>query len=291
MREKLPIHVARVRGPLLYATFIALITWWWHDIDWLGRAALAVFVVCLVSIYLPKGHVRRDPIQVAPPVTGRWVAVNTPADRVPSHGVHAYGQTYAIDLVHHPDEDIEWTAVRRWPLARPPEAFPGFGRPVYAAADGVVVRRSGWLRDHWSRDSWPALVYLFVEGGLREIFGPRFILGNHVVIDMGGGVYAAYAHLRRGSIRVGKGQRVTAGERIAECGNSGNSSEPHLHFQLMDHRNALFAAGLPFSFNRYLADGAVRVGVPAGRQTFTAELPDHSGPDAAGVASARRHDG
>jgi murein DD-endopeptidase MepM/ murein hydrolase activator NlpD len=69
-----------------------------------------------------------------------------------------------------------------------------------------------------------------------------------VVLDLGDGVYAALAHLRRGSVQVTKGQRVTAGQQIAECGNSGNSSEPHLHFQLMDHAHASIAAGLPFTF-------------------------------------------
>jgi murein DD-endopeptidase MepM/ murein hydrolase activator NlpD len=81
------------------------------------------------------------------------------------------------------------------------------------------------------------------EGSLRELTGPSRVLGNHVVLDLGDGVYAVLAHLRHGSLRVAKGQRVRAGQQVAECGNSGNSTEPHLHFQLMDHRSVLFAAG------------------------------------------------
>jgi hypothetical protein len=268
MRERLPIYIARIRMPLLWIFFVVVIANLLLDLPWAWVGI--IFLVGGLACYFMIGTVRREPIEVAPPVTGRWVAVNSPADRVPSHGLHAYGQTYAIDLAFHPDEDVDWKGVHKWPLARRPEAFPGFGEPVYAASDGVVVRRVGWLRDHWSRDSWPALLFLFAESGLRELFGPRFILGNHVVIDMGDGVYAAYAHLRRGSVLVEKGQRVTVGEQIAECGNSGNSSEPHLHFQLMDHRSVLVAAGFPFTFNRYAADGEVRAGVPAGRQAFTA---------------------
>lgn len=270
MRERLPLLIARVRMPLLYAAAIDLITWRWHDLDPLGNAGLAVLIIMMVSMYLPFGQVRRDPVVVRAPVLGRWVAVNSPADRVPSHGVHAYGQSYAIDLVHQPAGDDTWKAVRGWPPGRPPRRFAGFGRPVYAVADGVVVKATGRQRDHWSRNSWLGLVFLFTEGAVREVFGPRFLFGNHVILDLGGGVYAAYAHLRRGSVRVRPGQRVGAGEPLAECGNSGNSSEPHVHFQLMDHRNVLLAAGLPVAFYRFEIDGEVRGGLPGGRRPFVA---------------------
>ena len=112
------------------------------------------------------------------------------------------------------------------PAFRSPEDFPAFGRPVLAPADGLVVRVHGRERDHRSRSSWPSLLYLFAEGSLRELTGPGRVLGNHVVLDLGDGVYAVLAHLRRGSLRVTKGQRVAAGEQVAECGNSGNSTEP-----------------------------------------------------------------
>jgi murein DD-endopeptidase MepM/ murein hydrolase activator NlpD len=92
------------------------------------------------------------------------------------------------------------------------------------------------------------MLYLVAEGMVRELLGPGRILGNHVVLDLGGGVYAALAHLRRGSLLVRRGDRVAAGQQLAECGNSGNSAEPHLHFQLMDHPSVLQAAGLPLRF-------------------------------------------
>jgi len=68
---------------------------------------------------------------------------------------------------------------------------------------------------------------------------------------------------------VAKGQRVGAGEQVADCGNSGNSTEPHLHFQLQDHRSVLFAAGLPFRMARFEVDGAPETGVPANGRPFT----------------------
>ena len=83
---------------------------------------------------------------------------------------------------------------------------------------------------------------------LREATGPGRVLGNHVVLDLGHGVYAVLAHLRRGSVRVAMGQRVAASEQLAECGNSGNSTEPHLHFQVCDRPSTLSCAAIPPTF-------------------------------------------
>lgn len=272
MGKKLPTYSARIRMPLTGFGAGLIIVGALFGILYAWLIGMIVFIAGLVMIFMPYGAARdRDAVQVRPPVTGAWLAINSPADRVPSHGLHAYGQTYAIDLVYQPSwtsrPDYGW-----WPLAQRPQDFHGFGRPVHAPAEGVVVRVHDRQRDHWSRSSWPALMYMVAESMVREPFGPSRILGNHVVLDLGNGVYAALAHLRRGSVRVTKGQRVTAGEQIADCGNSGNSAEPHLHFQLMDHPNVMIAAGIPFSFDRFDADGqmADNGGVPRNGQTFAA---------------------
>ena len=151
------------------------------------------------AVYLRLGTVRGPAVEVAMPVAGRWLAYNSPGSRVPSHHLHAYGQTYAIDLVHDP-ADRPRPGLAWWPLARRPGDFPGFGRPVLAPAEGTVVRAHDRERDHWSRTSPLALLYLVAEGMVRELLGPGRILGNHLVLDLGGGVYAALAHLRRGSV-------------------------------------------------------------------------------------------
>ena len=80
--------------------------------------------------------------------------------------------------------------------------------------------------------------------------------GNHVVLQLGNGEHALLAHLRRGSLRVKPGQRVRQGDALGRCGNSGNSSEPHLHFHVQD-RAKLFgpARGLPVEFRDYAANG------------------------------------
>jgi hypothetical protein len=122
-----------------------------------------VLLISGLAMYFRVGTVRRPPVEVGAPLTGRWLAVNSPADKVPSHGLHAYGQTYAIDLVHEPTKGSR-PAFGTGPAFRPATDFPAFGRPVLAPADGVVVRVHGRERDHRSRSSWPSLLYLFAEG-------------------------------------------------------------------------------------------------------------------------------
>ncbi|HEY8548050.1 MAG TPA: M23 family metallopeptidase [Acidimicrobiales bacterium] len=252
------VLLARIRIPLLWAAAVFLVVGAFTRLPfWLPLVVLLV----AFALYFRVGTVRRPPVTVGFPVRGRYRAVNSPADKVPSHGLHAYGQTYAIDLVPVPTGDGD-VRVDGWVKVEPPTAYPGFGDPIVAPVDGVVVRAHDRARDHGSRMSWGALAYLLtVEAFAREVRGPKGILGNHLVLRVddgadgaeasgdGAGTYVALAHLRQGSLRAGVGDRVRRGEVVAELGNSGNSSQPHIHLQVMDHPNLLLAAGLPMAFD------------------------------------------
>lgn len=253
----------RFRGPLYYVAATVLIGY-----AVVGRhlgggiaaiagvvvaVALGVAVACVaLTLIGPRLLPEHQPRLVLPPVRGRWLALNSPATKVPSHGVRAYGQAYAIDLCHDPVDrerpQFGGTALRR------SDAYPGFGEPVYAMVDGVVVRVVAGLRDHRARSNLLGIALMMLEGVVREIGGPRFILGNHVVMETEDGAFAATAHLQRQSVTVRVGDRVRAGEMIGRCGNSGNSSEPHVHAQLMDRASPWTGQGLPISF------AAIRVG-------------------------------
>ncbi|GAA3369708.1 hypothetical protein GCM10017744_090490 [Streptomyces antimycoticus] len=154
------------------------------------------------------------------------------SSRRPSH-THSHAQTYAIDLPHHPSAAATPPFHPLWPLGRRPRHYPAFGSPVLAPGDGVVVATTDRRRDHLSRTSLPGLAYLHLKGFIRSLGWPRHLWGNNLVLKLDQGVYAGFGHLRRGSLRVAVGDRVTVGRQLAECGNSGNSSEPHLHFRLM----------------------------------------------------------
>ena len=263
--------IARVRVVLPMLGVLLTLVGLFADVGWLALVGLVVLVVGL-ACYFVLGTVRTQPVQVQPPVTGRWVALNSPANRVPSHGLHAYGQTYALDLVHEPP-DRPRPPFGSGPGFRPPSEFPGFGQPVLAPADGVVVRVRDRARDHRSRNSWAGIGYLLIEGMAREALGPGRILGNHIVLNLGNGVYAALGHLRHDSARVKAGDTVRAGQHIADCGNSGNSTEPHLHVQLMDHPWLAVAAGLPVEFENFEVEGQRRSGVPRNGEPFVVTSP------------------
>jgi hypothetical protein len=227
---------------------------------------LAAFLVALpASRHLQVG----EPVVVRSPVVGRWAALNSPATKVPSHGVRAYGQAYAIDLVHEPVDGAR-PEFGSGAAMRDVTEYPAFGQDVRAMVDGVVVTVHDRQRDHRARSSTAAVGYMMVEGMLRELGGPRFIVGNHVVVRSDDGVFAFVAHLQRGSVIVREGDRVRAGQRVGACGNSGNSSEPHVHAQLMDRRSAWTGQGVPLAFADVAVEGGgPGVGLPADGERMT----------------------
>lgn len=219
-------------------------------------------------------------VALGSPVTGRWRAFNSPADKVPSHGTRYLAQTYAIDIVRAPGDPAA-RRLRWWPPFPANGDFPTYGAPVLAPAAGrvVTVTASGY-RDHRARNTVPGLAYLMVVEqvvrSLAAVAGIGAIVGNHVVLELEDGSYALFAHLRRGSATVRAGDVVRAGQQLAECGDSGNSSEPHLHFQLMDGPDPRRASGVPFTWRG--------VGVPRSGADFTAApagTPATGGPEAA----------
>ncbi len=198
---------------------------------------------------LPSGEVL-----LSLPFTGRWLVQNSPARRVPSHGTDLLGERYAIDFVGV-DRRGRTAGRRDWRTAlatEPADRFVAFGRPILAPAEGVVLVAHDGEPDHGARRSQLALVpyVLGQRGRLRQ--GVHAIAGNHVILRLpGGGPFVALVHLRAGSLRVRPGDAVRTGQRLAECGNSGNSTQPHLHAQVMDSADLSVARGVPMAFRRY----------------------------------------
>ena len=150
----------------------------------------------------------------------------------------------------HPAGTLRWLLIG----GRTRDCY-GWGQPVHAALDGVIVQavdgvaERQWL--HVVRESWVALktTVSFARRGLD----PIRLAGNHVVMATGG-MYALYAHLALGSVVVTRGQQVRAGEVLGRVGHSGNSTAPHLHFHLMDSADPLQARGIPCAFSAYLVE-------------------------------------
>ncbi len=192
----------------------------------------------LQELDAPTTPVMTRPIEISPPLAGtNWLAVNAPSNSSPHRrariiidGVPYISQRYAIDWVkvgedlqsHHgnPEDNRNYLC---------------FGQDALAAADGVVVEVKDGIPENVPQA--PPVVPITLET----------IAGNHLLLDFGGGVYAMYAHLQPGSLRVKLGDKVHRGQVLGLVGNTGNSGEPHLHFQLMDRASPLGAEGVPYT--------------------------------------------
>ena len=83
---------------------------------------------------------------------------------------------------------------------------------------------------------------------LRQQYGVRGTDGNYIIIDHGNGEYSVMDHLKKNSIRVKRNERVNQGQVIAQVGQSGLSTEPHLHFEVVSDPDPFKQRGLPVSF-------------------------------------------
>lgn len=193
---------------------------------------------------------RKKPVILDPPLKGRnWVAVNGCCRVSPHRGAMlAFDQKllaaerYAIDWIQSDDEGRILLPDDNTKL----KDFPAYGKPVLSVANGKVVKVVKRLPDVKPGANDPDLT--LKEAG-----------GNHVIVDIGGGRYAFYAHLKPGSIKVEEGERVRSGQQLARLGNSGNTNFPHLHFHVMDAPLALCADhNLPYVFDSFAYQGYFR---------------------------------
>jgi len=228
-----------------------------------------------------------EAVTVEFPLRGEWEAEHTPAEKVPSHGTDQLAQTYAYDFVRI-GKDRMGLKFFRGPLLRyliigvTLEDCYGWSEPIYAPFAGrVTAAKDGWperRRLHLLRDLAVVLKNALAfdpkrDGDLRPI------LGNYLILKMTGqDTYAFFAHARCGSVRVQEGDEVGVGQQLAAVGHSGNSTAPHLHFQLMNGDNILAASGVPCRFREYeaLRGGVwckVINGIPGKREFIRSAVP------------------
>jgi murein DD-endopeptidase MepM/ murein hydrolase activator NlpD len=178
---------------------------------------------------------------IGPPLRGGpWFAANGPSNEsghrrsmLPIGGVPATAQRFAIDWVKLGDDNKTF----RGDQAKN-ESYYAEGMDALAVADGIVVAVKDGIPENV-----PGVTSRAVTINLETVGG------NHVILDIGDGHYAFYAHLKPGSIKVKQGERVKRGQVVGLVGNSGNSTEPHLHFHLSDSNSPLGSEGLPYALD------------------------------------------
>ncbi len=192
------------------------------------------------------------PLTIGPPLAGAgWVAANGCCNPDITHrgsvqsvnGALYDSQRFAIDwmrldkegrLVHGDESDVH--------------NYSDYGADVLAVANGKVISVLNNLDDQ-------------IPGRLPE---PSSITietvdGNHVVLDLGGGRFAFYAHLQKNSVRVRPGDSVKKGAVLGKLGNTGNTSAPHLHFHIMNRPSPMAADGIPYLIDAFDFSGQVDI--------------------------------
>lgn len=168
------------------------------------------------------------------PFRGTWTAMNADRNSSNHHYVNP-NQQFAVDWLIRDGHSKSF----RGDGKRNSDYY-AYGQEVLAPAAGVVVT--------------------VVDGVPENEPGPEHVdnynlVGNSIVVDFGNREYALFAHLIPGSTKVHVGDHVTAGQPLARVGNSGHSTEPHLHCQLMDAPRLTDAHALPAKFRHVLVDG------------------------------------
>jgi Peptidase family M23 len=191
---------------------------------------------------------RRQVIVIGAPLRGdRFISADSCCDAsrhtraaLPVNGRVFLAQRFAVDW-----EQLD--AAGRIYAGSPsdPSSYAIYGRDVLAVADAAVVA----VRDELP-DQQP--------GKMPAEIAVEDADGNSIVLDLGAGRYALYAHLRAGSITVKPGDRVKRGQSIARVGNSGNTLAPHLHFHVMDTPSPLASNGLPYAIDAFEVTGSTK---------------------------------
>jgi murein DD-endopeptidase MepM/ murein hydrolase activator NlpD len=112
-------------------------------------------------------------------------------------------------------------------------------------------------------------VVMGVDGRLDEPIGAKWkgeeVLGNHVIVQVAEGEFLFVAHLQQGSVAVRPGDTIDAGQTLGRVGNSGKSSEPHVHLHLQNTPTVHFGEAIPMYFYGYrMGDSVVARGIPTG---------------------------
>jgi hypothetical protein len=200
-----------------------------------------------------------EPIKIRSPVRGDWSFMNPPGHHPNAKdfvAVNSKGAPYArLKLLRHLVYKLDVMETYAWE------------KEIFSPFDGKVVKVEHNASDRIDlnlfRDLFKGLV--LARRNRKNDIG--YFLGNYVVLVSREGIYALFAHIRQGSVVVHEGENVAAGQLIGQVGNSGNTIQPHLHFQLMQEHDVSRAIPLPFVFEscQIINDGVW--------ESFSSKLP------------------
>jgi murein DD-endopeptidase MepM/ murein hydrolase activator NlpD len=200
-----------------------------------------------MSLEAARVAVGQKPLVIGPPLRGgEWLAGNGPSNTsghrralIPVAGQAHIAQRFAIDWVRLREDGRTFTGD-----PKDNKNYRCYGAEALAVADAVVVAVKDGIPENV-----PGVTSRAVPITLETVGG------NHVILDLGEGRYAFYAHLQPGSLRVKVGDKTRRGQVVGMVGNSGNSTEPHLHFHISDANSPLGSDGLPYLLPAFEVQG------------------------------------
>ncbi|MEO6818841.1 MAG: peptidoglycan DD-metalloendopeptidase family protein [Ginsengibacter sp.] len=182
---------------------------------------------------LPK--MIRNATKLRLPFKGEWTVIWGGDTKELNYHVESIAQKNAFDIVIENDQGISYKTD-----GKTNDDYYAFGKELLAPCDGEVV-----------------LVVDGIKDNMPGTLNPMYVTGNTVIIKTANKEYLFFAHFKQHSIKVKQGQKVVTGELLGLCGNTGNSSEPHLHFHIQNVEDMIVATGVKCYFDNINVNGAL----------------------------------
>lgn len=195
-----------------------------------------LFIKPFVERELPK--ITRNSTKLQLPIKEEWTVVWGGDTKELNYHIESEAQKNAFDLVITDKNGKSYQGE-----GQRNEDYYAFGKPIMAPCDGEVV-----------------LVVDGIKDNKPSLTNPNYVPGNTVIIRTADDEYLFFAHFKQHSIKVKQGQKVKQGKLLGLCGNSGNSSEPHLHFHIQNIEDMNMATGVKCYFNKIWVNGELKKG-------------------------------
>jgi murein DD-endopeptidase MepM/ murein hydrolase activator NlpD len=183
---------------------------------------------------LPKFE--RNSTKLMLPFNGTWNITWGGDTKELNYHVESQAQKNAFDILIQDNEGKTHKA-----NGKSNEDYYAFGKELIAPCDGEIILAVDGVKDN-----------------IPGVLNPTFLTGNTVIIKTSNNEFLFFAHFKNHSIKVQEGQKVKQGQLLGLCGNSGNSSEPHLHFHIQNIENMSEATGVKCYFDKVMVDGVMK---------------------------------
>ncbi len=192
---------------------------------------LGMLFIAIKNIFLKSERNIQSEIDYSLPFQGEWLVINGGINKELSHSWEINSQRYAYDFLIVDSEGRSFSLDGKKLVS-----YYCYGKDILSPADGIVIKIYDKCKDSkiMPKQATDPLI--------------RDIRGNYIVIKHTEDEYSVLAHLKQGSIVVKEGEFIKRLQKIAQCGNSGNTSEPHLHFQVQDGKSFFYSEGKKIRF-------------------------------------------